>query len=91
MSGDLWTCPECAFSFDATHVDESGGYSCPCCAEARLTAELAKARAEGAAAAYADFIARTEDYARRVAAVPGAADVLRHLLDGMRSLAGGAK
>jgi hypothetical protein len=35
----LWSCPDCAFSFDAMHVDESGGYSCPVCAEARLEQE----------------------------------------------------
>lgn len=29
-------CPDCAFTFDATHTDPEGGYSCPCCEEARL-------------------------------------------------------
>jgi hypothetical protein len=33
----MWDCPDCAFSFDAIHVDEpGGGYSCPVCAESRL-------------------------------------------------------
>jgi hypothetical protein len=41
----LWTCPDCAFSFDASHEDTNGGYSCPCCAEARLTAERDAAHA----------------------------------------------
>lgn len=41
----LWQCPDCAFSFDAMHADEGGGYSCPACAETRLTAALASANA----------------------------------------------
>lgn len=41
----LWQCPDCAFSFDAMHADEGGGYSCPACAETRLTAALALASA----------------------------------------------
>lgn len=28
-------CPACAFTFDAFHTDEGGGYSCPACAEDR--------------------------------------------------------
>lgn len=37
----LWTCPACAFTFDRAHEDESGGFSCPSCAEARLTKQVA--------------------------------------------------
>ena len=37
---ELWSCPACAFTFDAMHVDaDTGEYSCPACAELRLTAE----------------------------------------------------
>lgn len=39
----LWQCPDCAFAFDAAHEDSDGGHTCPCCAEARLTAALASA------------------------------------------------
>jgi hypothetical protein len=47
----LWECPDCAFSFDASHRDETTNYflepvySCPNCAEARLSAEVARLRA----------------------------------------------
>jgi rubrerythrin len=41
-----WSCPDCAFTFDAMHEDAEGGYSCPACAEIRLTAERDKLRAE---------------------------------------------
>jgi hypothetical protein len=43
----LWTCPACAFTFDACHQDDTpeGSYSCPCCAELRLQAEAAALRA----------------------------------------------
>jgi hypothetical protein len=40
----LWSCPDCAFTFDAVHTDGGGataGYSCPACAETRLAAQLA--------------------------------------------------
>ena len=41
----LWTCPDCAFGFDAAHTEEpGGGYSCPACAEDRLRAELERLR-----------------------------------------------
>jgi hypothetical protein len=41
----LWTCPDCAFGFDAAHTEEpGGGYSCPACAEDRLRAELERHR-----------------------------------------------
>ena len=40
LAKELWSCPECAFTFDAVHVDEmSADYSCPACAELRLGAE----------------------------------------------------
>ena len=42
----LHTCPDCAFTFDAIHTDEGGGYSCPCCAEAGLTAQLTEMQSE---------------------------------------------
>src|SRR6266545_4315065 len=44
---ELWTCPACAFTFDACHQDDTpeGGYSCPSCAELRLQAEEAALRA----------------------------------------------
>jgi CxxC motif-containing protein len=29
-------CPTCAFTFDASHADADGGYSCPVCAEAPM-------------------------------------------------------
>ncbi|HET7025076.1 MAG TPA: DUF3850 domain-containing protein, partial [Gemmatimonadales bacterium] len=34
----LWECPDCAFTFDAAHEDDTpqGGYSCPVCAVAAL-------------------------------------------------------
>lgn len=37
----VWSCPDCAFSFDAFHTDQDGGYSCPACAELRLSSEVA--------------------------------------------------
>ena len=40
MTAKLWTCPECAFSFDAMHENEGGGYSCPLCENERLRAAL---------------------------------------------------
>ncbi|HZD38693.1 MAG TPA: hypothetical protein VE664_08645 [Actinomycetes bacterium] len=44
---ELWTCPVCAFTFDACHQYDTpeGGYSCPACAEPRLQAEAAALRA----------------------------------------------
>jgi hypothetical protein len=44
---ELWTCPACAFTFDACHQDDKpeGGYSCPACAELELQAEAATLRA----------------------------------------------
>jgi len=42
----MWTCPDCAFSFAAEHTDPDGSYTCPCCAEAALTAERDAARAD---------------------------------------------
>lgn len=51
------SCPDCAFTFDAFHEDASGGYSCPACAEARLTAEVARL-------AVAVRVQRGTDYAR---------------------------
>ncbi len=44
---ELWTCPACAFTFDACHQDDTpeGGYSCPSCAEQRLQAGAAALRA----------------------------------------------
>jgi hypothetical protein len=44
---ELWSCPDCAFTFDAMHTDADGGYSCPACAETRLAAQLAAVRSEG--------------------------------------------
>ena len=45
LAKELWSCPECAFTFDAVHVDEmSADYSCPACAELRLGAENTKLR-----------------------------------------------
>jgi rubrerythrin len=43
MGPDLWTCPDCAFSFAAEHTNNDGdksGHSCPLCESARLRAEL---------------------------------------------------
>ncbi len=46
----LWSCPDCGFSFDAEHINSDGsGYSCPDCAEARLKKRLATLEAERAA------------------------------------------
>lgn len=43
---ELWTCPDCAFTFAAEHENTDGsGYSCPACAEAALTAERDALRA----------------------------------------------
>lgn len=39
-------CPDCAFTFDAVHIDQNGGYSCPSCAEARQAADLSRLREE---------------------------------------------
>jgi len=36
------SCPNCAFTFDSTHTDQDGGYSCPLCAEIHLEARLAE-------------------------------------------------
>ena len=36
----LWSCPECAFTFDAMHTEQDGSYSCPACAEQRLRVSL---------------------------------------------------
>ena len=41
----LWECPDCGFAFDAVHTHKDGGYSCPCCAEMRLSTALASAEA----------------------------------------------
>ena len=41
MSEKLWTCPDCAFSFDAMHVPTDGAMTCPCCREAKQDAEIA--------------------------------------------------
>lgn len=42
----LWSCPNCAFTFDAGHDNTDGsGCSCPVCAEAKLTAEIDRLRA----------------------------------------------
>jgi len=37
-------CPDCAFTFDAAHEDEGGGYSCPLCSEIALQAEVERLR-----------------------------------------------
>lgn len=34
--GRMVECPDCAFTFDACHTSEGGGYSCPACAEAQV-------------------------------------------------------
>jgi rubrerythrin len=34
-------CPTCGFTFDEFHTDADGGYSCPVCAEARVTIDVA--------------------------------------------------
>ena len=36
----LWTCPDCAFSYDARHALPDGTFNCPVCGEARLEADL---------------------------------------------------
>jgi len=36
----LWSCPDCAFSFDKIHEDEGGGYTCPLCEVGRLRKTL---------------------------------------------------
>ena len=41
----LWTCPNCAFSFDALHDDGKGHYDCPVCSEHRLRALVVEYRA----------------------------------------------
>ena len=43
---DCVSCPVCAFTFDACHEDQGGGYSCPLCAEARLVEQLEAVRGE---------------------------------------------
>ena len=32
----LWECDDCGFRFDASHAEEDGSYSCPCCEVAQL-------------------------------------------------------
>jgi hypothetical protein len=49
-SRGLWSCPECAFTFDAMHTDRDGGYSCPLCGEIRAEAERDDALARAVAA-----------------------------------------
>lgn len=41
---ELWSCPDCGFSFDSSHEDVNGGYSCPCCAELTLIKQLTEAK-----------------------------------------------
>lgn len=43
---EVWECSQCGFRFAVEHVndDGTGAYSCPVCAEARLTRELGEAR-----------------------------------------------
>ena len=36
----LWTCPDCAFSYDTRHALPDGTFNCPVCGEARLEADL---------------------------------------------------
>lgn len=43
FTGKVWTCNACAFTFDAMHLNTSGTYVCPCCAEARLESQLSTA------------------------------------------------
>jgi hypothetical protein len=38
------TCPDCAFTFDAGHTDEDGGWSCANCAETALALRVQKLR-----------------------------------------------
>ena len=37
----VWTCENCAFSFDAIHTNADGSYSCPVCEVTKLEAEAA--------------------------------------------------
>ena len=39
----LWTCPDCAFSYDTRHALPDGTFNCPVCGEARLEVALAEA------------------------------------------------
>jgi hypothetical protein len=41
---DCVSCPVCAFTFDACHEDQGGGYSCPLCVELRLQEQLQTAQ-----------------------------------------------
>lgn len=43
--GVMVSCPGCAFTFDANHRDEDGGYSCPLCDDFDLAA-FANAKAQ---------------------------------------------
>jgi rubredoxin len=45
----LWECPDCAFAFDAAHVndDSIGTYSCPVCNESKDTKRLDHLRKAG--------------------------------------------
>ena len=39
----LWSCPDCAFTFDAVHTNIAGNdYSCPCCNESTLRTMIDK-------------------------------------------------
>ncbi len=84
----LWSCPDCAFTFDAVHTDVGGGYSCPACAESRLSAALAVLRAQRDAtlaecdAAVAEYDKAAAEATTRDADSPAAA--------ARRGLAGGA-
>lgn len=46
LRAGLWTCPDCAFTFDASHVNADGsGLSCSVCETAHLVTENERLRA----------------------------------------------
>lgn len=46
LSRVLWSCPDCAFTFDAMHTGPGDGYSCPVCGEAQIEAALSRVLAD---------------------------------------------
>lgn len=80
----LWQCPDCAFAFDASHTDNDGSYSCPCCAEARLTTALSSSNEMlGRAAPMLDRLAHYEGNVNQPA--KALADEIRALLQSLQA------
>jgi hypothetical protein len=46
IRGEVWSCPDCAFTFLREHEDWAGGHSCPSCGERKAERERDEARDE---------------------------------------------